>query len=83
MDRILPPDPTTPTVVYQVATPRHARGRSLVAGVCALAAVYLAFAVGAPWLLRDAPPDTFAVVANKAACPASIDPTFPCAPAHP
>ncbi len=83
MDRILPPDPTRPSVVYSVAAPRRVRGRSVVAGVCALAAVYLAFAVGTPWLLRDAPPDTYTVVANQATCPAAADPTWPCTPPHP
>jgi len=83
MDLIVPPDPTKPTVVYAVAARRRVRGRSVVAGVCALAAMYLAFAVGTPWLLSAAQPDTYAVIANQAACPTSADPTWPCAQAHP
>jgi len=83
MDRILPPDPTKTTVVYSAVAPRRVRGRSIVAGVFALAAVYLAFAVGTPWLLRDAPPDSYAVVANQAACPGSANPSLPCGPVHP
>ena len=51
--------------------PRQTRGRATVAGVCTIAAIFLAFAVGAPWLLRDAPPDTYVVVATSAACAAS------------
>jgi hypothetical protein len=38
----------------------------MLASVCALAAIYLAFGVGAPWLIRDAPPDAYTVVATHA-----------------
>ena len=80
MDCILPPDPTRPTVVYAVVSPHHVRGRSMIAGACVLGAMYLAFAVGAPWLLREAPPDTYAIVATKAACPTPADTRWHCAP---
>ncbi len=62
------------------ALPRPALARRLAAAFGAVGAMYVAFAVGAPWLLRDAPPDSYAVVAAEAACspaagsPACCDP---------
>ncbi len=82
MDRILPPEPARSTVIYAVAGPRKLRGRGMIAGLCTLGALYLAFAVGTPWLLREAPPDTYAVVATKAACPAPTDGDALCAAAQ-
>jgi H+/gluconate symporter-like permease len=71
MDHILPPHPQQPTVVHA----RHGarRGREVLVGGCVAAAMYLAFAVGAPWLLQEAPPDTYAVVATSAACAMPAD----------
>jgi hypothetical protein len=43
----------------------------MIASLCVAGALYVAFAVGAPWLLRDAPPDTYTVVATSAACAAA------------
>ena len=73
MDRMLPPDPTLASVVYSVVAPRKVAGRGTIGVACALGAMYLAFAVGAPWLLHDAPPDTYAVMATKATCAAAHD----------
>jgi hypothetical protein len=56
-----------------VAEPaRRQYGRGMVSGMCLLGAMYLAFAVGAPWVLREAPPDTYTVIATTAACAAHL-----------
>ncbi len=61
--------------------PRSAGGRtrSIAAGACALGAMYIAFAVGTPWLLHDAPPDSYAAIATQAACTAAADARSHCA----
>jgi hypothetical protein len=77
-------NPTTPHATQPrgvgAAVDRHAERdrRGLVRGVCALVAIYVAFAVGTPWLLRDAPPDTYEVVAAKAACAETFDARLTC-----
>lgn len=59
------------------AIPRGPRSSHTAAGRCApkialiIAAVYVALGVGTPWLLQDAPPLVYEVVAARAAPAAS------------
>jgi hypothetical protein len=59
------------------AIPRGPRSSQAAAGRCApkialiVAAAYVALGIGTPWLLQDAPPLVYEVVAARAAPPAS------------
>jgi hypothetical protein len=72
MDRLPPPD-ASPEGADRIASPTRPPPRRRALGVAgALAAAYVAFAVGTPWLLREAPPDSY-VLAEQAMCAVAND----------